>query len=355
MATANTIQTEVIKQNITNGMALNAAIVTIEDDTQFLFDKIFPSVNVNAPAGQAWVLKTSDGQTKVNDIITPESAPNRIGSEWATVNFSTENHALRYFIPDEQVNLIQNGGTLLTQQAVAEVTKALRANGEIRFIDKFLNTTNSPWKTKITGNTSASNVASNTIMQWDNGAATILDDIDNIKEANAKYAGNLKMNRAVMSADVWRAIKRNPEVAEKLQAGADTVKFDEALKVEFAKLIEVERVDVLDNFVADFTDTVKTVTDTTDLYNTNLTFSRQLSKYFALYHYEPAISLRTRSAGLIVNYGAGLVDFNNGIPQFTSYRHADEGVWGTYVDGRIAYGMIVTNPAAWVEVTKVLA
>lgn len=350
MATANTLQTERIKQALAKGVGMDEARLAMEEDTEFLYDRMFPIVPVTQPAGTATVLDVDTKFGEVNDIITPESVPNRIGATYKEITFSVQNYALRYLVTDEAVNL-HGSATVLTQQGTRAITNALRGNMEARFIEKFFGAT-APWKTKIVGGTASDIAGTGTTKYWNDTASEPLKDIRAAREKNVGWAGNLKMNRAVVSRDVWDALVDNPDIYEKLIGDSNAPKTETALQQAFAVLLGVERVDIIDHAVRLGSDRVVIPDDTTEVLTPSWT--RKLKGYFALYRHENAKTLYTTSAGVIINYTKGLDTFNGGIPQFEAYRAADKGQRATWIDGRISGGLLITNPAGLIEFTNLI-
>lgn len=350
MATANTLQTERIKQALAKGVGIDEAKLAMEEDTEYLYDKMFPIVPVTQPAGTATVLDVDTNFGEVNDIITPESVPNRIGATYKEVTFSVQNYALRYLVTDEAVNL-HGSATVLTQQGTRAITNALRCNMETRFIDKFFGT-NTPWKTKIKGAATSDITTTGTTQYWNDTASSPLKDIRAAREKNVGWAGNLKMNRAIVSYDVWNALIEHPDVYEKLIGDSNAPKTEMALQQALAVLLGVERLDVIEHTVALGSDKVVIPDTNTETVTPNNV--RKMKGYFALYRHENAKTLFTKAAGVVINYTKGLTTFNGGVPEFEAYRCADKGQKATWIDGRISGGLLITNPAGLIEFTGLI-
>ena len=181
----------------------------------------------------------------------------------------------------------------------------------------------------------------------------ILKDIKGMVETNLKYAGKLNMNRAMISKDLWDVVCENPDVYNRMQANTDTPKTDMGLQQAFATLIGVEQLNVIDDVEATGLDKVRDVTDYAT-YSPDFEFKRTLKGLFAMYHYEPTATLQSKCAGVVINVRNRRINYNNGVPIFKTYRHADEGIEGTWIDGRIRAGFHMSNPAGLILATGLL-
>ena len=350
MATSNIIETAVLEAH-KNNVTYDAAILALEKDTELMYNKTFPTVEVMQEAGEAFILTNSQNFNKTNALITPRSAPNEIGSEYKSVTFSTEEYALRYLVTDRDVHLFGNANKL-TLLGTTEVVNALGFNMEHEFIEKFIDP-NAKWATKFTGTNTASDYANGNVQFWNDAAADPLKDIREMVETNITSAGPIKMNRAMLSRDVWNAFLDNPDIYTRMQAKADDPKSEDALKFAFATLIGVEQVNIIDAVYARSNDKIRPVDGYKD-YTPNLQWERKLKGTFAIYHYEDAQTLQTRAPGVVISVKDTDVPYNNGIPVFTVYRHADPGIKATWIDGRIRYGFHMSNPAGLILATNLL-
>ena len=350
MATSNIVESAVIKAHSDN-VTYDQAQLVIEQDKDMMFDKTFPVISVTQEAGTAWVLTNSPKHMSTNAMITPRSTPNEIGAEYKSVSYTTDRYALRYFVPDDDVERYGNGA-LLTQLGTTEVTNALRWHLEDKFIKTFLDPS-TKWKTKFTGQASATQLTSGKLQHWSDGAVDILKDIKGMVETNLKYAGKLKMNRAMISKDLWDVVCENPDVYNRMQANTDTPKTDMGLQQAFATLIGVEQLNVIEDVEATGLDKVRDVTDYAT-YSPDFEFKRTLKGLFAMYHYEPTATLQSKCAGVVINVRNRRINYNNGVPIFKTYRHADEGIEGTWIDGRIRAGFHMSNPAGLILATGLL-
>lgn len=347
MSTSNLIETGALKKLM--GVASNEAMLSVNEDVQYLYDTLAPTISVKKASGDAYVLEVNDALGYQNDLITPRSVPNEVGGEYRKTTYSTDEYAIRMMVTEKDIE-VYGSRTMLVQQATRTVTSTLRGNMELRFFNTFFNK-NAGWKTTFDGQDDPSNIETGKIQYWNNDASDPIKDIDAMKEKNAKYLGNTKLNRAVIAKDVWNALKNHPDIAPRLQGSSKDIKLDRALQAEFAKLIEVERVDIIDYMSGVHIDKIRDITlDSTP----EKTYTRQLKGVFMLYRYEDARTLQNKAAFNIIDVPSNMVSFNRGIPKLEMYPHHDRGVRAFWVDGRIGAGLHLSNPAGLVFCEKML-
>lgn len=353
MATSQLI-TEATLEKLLN-VAKTEARLAVGEDTKYLYDTLAPTISVNDVSGTAWVFEADSSLNKTNDIITPRSAPNEIGGSYSAIQYTTQEHAIRMLVTDKDVKMYGNR-TILVQQAMRNVISALRGNMELRFFEKFLNN-QAGWKVNITGQATAGNLVDGKTLHWSDAASTPLEDIEEMKEISGSYAGNNKLNRALIAKDVWNALKKHPDISTRLQGKSDVIKTDTALQQEFATLIEVERVDVIDQWQYTKIDKIQRTTDDIPMSNVieNASFTRPFKGIFMLYRYEPSYTLANKSAFNIIDASKNMFGFNRGIPTVRMYRHHDEGILAMWVEGRISAGLHLSNPAGAVFAENMIA
>lgn len=343
MATSNLLETGLLK-DLMKASTIEASLA-VEEDIKYLYDTLAPTIAVQKSAGEAWTFVADASLNQVNDLITPRSVPNEIGGSYTKTSYTTDKYALRMMITQDDIETY-GSVTVLTQQATQNVISALRGNMELRFHEKFLNE-NAGWKVTFSGQDTTSDINSGKICFWNDEAATILDNIDAMKEKAGAHAGNYKLNRILMSKDVWDAIKRNSEVYTQMQADASAPKNNAALLNAFATLTEVDRVDVVDYWTGVRIDKVRKIDEIPSATKEELedvTYTRSLKGVFMLYRHEEARTLANKAAWNVIDVPSNRVSFNRGIPTMRIYDYHDKGSESFWVEGRIGAGLHLSNP-----------
>lgn len=145
---------------------------------------------------------------------------------------------------DDQVRANEDSPLNSDRTAMKFVTRAALMNREKSFKDAFWGT--SKWTTDLTGNTSASAVLSGgTFKQWNDTAATPIEDVANAKIIMEKLTGFTPQVLA-MGKLVWEALKVCPEILTRITGGSTSVNPAHVTKQLVAQLLEVDEIVVLD-------------------------------------------------------------------------------------------------------------
>lgn len=335
MATGNTIQTALLAaQN--KELLNNLSIEYVNNAITYNYNRMFPTINVVKESGEFYVHDDVRLNTPANDLITEESAPNRVGSKFNKATYSTQEYALRYFISDKMMET--TGSAInLTDTAGAVLTGALMAGAEKRFLEKFFTST-AGWTNKFTGVDTGQDYTAGTLLQWTDGASTPIEDIAWMQEQYLLRTGGFKANAIAMSQDVFTALIMHPDIAPRLTPTGSDPRTKDVLKNMLAILLDVEHIFIMNavhNTAADG------IIDS-DGHQLE-SFSYMVKGTFFLYNHTMTTGLRTDAPALTFNYIGGKEGFNGGYPVFSSYEHWDKGIRGVFIEGRIRYGQDFAN------------
>lgn len=334
MATAQTIQTNVLSAQNKKYLD-NFSVQYVNNNIDWNFNKVFPTISVAERSGKFYVYNDVRQNTPSSDIITEESAPNRVGSKFSEDTYSTEQYALRYFISDEMAEAV--GSALdLTTHAADTVMGCLMAGGEMRFIDKFLSAS-SGWTNKVTGNTTK-DYAARKVLKWTDAASTPLEDIGYFSTQYKLLSRGHKANAAIMSDDVFNTLIHHPDIVNRLTPSGQDPRNIATLKNMLAVLLNLPNLYVVDSIHNVAKDGVSDANG-----NQPEDFRFMTSGMFFMYNQPQTVGLRTDAPAVTFAYRGGQDGYNGGYPIFRTYRHFDEGIRGTFVEGRFAYGQKIAN------------
>lgn len=345
MATANTIQTELLSKG--NGEFLsNFSVQYVNNDIEWNFNKVFPVINVAQPTGKFYVYNDVRQNSPDNDIVTEESAPNRVGSHFSEDTFSVSKYALRYFITKDMMNTV--GSALnLTEHAAQVIMGCLMAGGEMRWINQFLSA-NAGWTNKFTGNTTT-DYSSGTITKWSDAASEPLKDIAELSRRFKLLSRGHKANAVIMSDDVFYTLITHPDIAPKLTPDGADPRGIPMLKNMLATLLDKQYIYVVDSIHNVAKDGV---IDSDG--NMPEDFQFMVSGVFLMFNHTPTAGLRTDAPAVTFNYTGGEEGFNGGYPIFKSYPHWDGGINGVFIEGRFSYGQKIANKNNAILITELI-
>lgn len=335
MATAATIQSRLLSaENIT--YLNNFSVQYVNNDIEWNFNRTWPVVNVSQRSGQYYVYDDVRQNSPDNDIITEESAPNRVGSKFSKDSFTTEQYALRYFVTREMFETIGNPLDL-TSHAASVVMGCLMAGGEMRFINKFFSA-NAGWANKVTGVDASPDYSTGKVLKWSDTASTPLEDIAHFTRQYKLLSRGHKANAAIMSDDVFYALINHPDIAPRLTPSGQDPRSIEVLKNMLATLLNLPYLRVIDSIHNVAKDGI-----TDENGNQPEDFQFMTSGMFFIYNYTPTAGLRTDAPAVTFNYRSGAVGYNGGYPTFKTYPHWDAGIPGVFIEGRFMYGQQIAN------------
>lgn len=166
----------------------------------------------------------------------------RRGYGVSTDSFLTELFALGKEIDDQQ-RANQDSPLNVDRTAMKFVTRAALMNREMGFKNAYWKA--GVWSTDITGGAGASNIeGAGTMLHWDDPAATPLEDVDHMMNIMEKLT-SFTPNTLVVSKPVWQALKRCPEILNKITGGSNVNSPAQVTRQMVAALMELDQIVVL--------------------------------------------------------------------------------------------------------------
>lgn len=195
----------------------NLSVAYMQKQENFIADKVFPIVPVDKKSNKFFVYRK-------NDWFRDEAQRRADGTESAgsgynldTDSYSADVWAFHKDVGDQVLN---NADAPLTplREASEFVTHRLLLRRELQFVSDFFTT--SIWGTDVTG--VSGSPSSGEFKQWNNSAATPIDDIEVGKSAILASTG-FEANTLVLGYDVFKYLKNHSSIVDRYkytQAGA---------------------------------------------------------------------------------------------------------------------------------------
>ena len=257
-------------QMVTDVPLTNVSVAYMQDESSFVFNKVFPVVPTDKETGKFYVYTKNDWFR--DEAQRRGRAQESAGSGYglSTSSYNCEQFAIHKMVPWEDYS---NADPALDPAADAArfVTQRLMLRKEIQFASDFMTT--SVWATDATPSSLWSDYA----------ASDPLSDIETGCDTVFNTTG-LEANTLLLSRPVFRKLRRHPAL---LEIGKQTTPLSEA---DLAKCLDIERVIVAKGLKA------------TNVEGETAAYDRIFGKHALLLHVAKSPGLYTPSAGYVFSY-----------------------------------------------------
>lgn len=216
-----------------NAPLTNVSVAYIPKKTDYIADKIFPTVPVEKQSDLYFKYGKSDWRRTDAQRRAPGTEASRSGYKVTSDTYYAAVTAVSKAI-DDQTRANADANFKLESEATQFVTNQLLLFREIEFVTTFLSST-SGWATTYTG--VASGPSANQFLQWSDAASDPLNDIANWK-INFRQLNGFDLNTLVLGPYVRLALKNHPDIIDRIKYTQRGVLTDELL----AALLDVDRV-----------------------------------------------------------------------------------------------------------------
>ena len=196
----------------------------------FAADRIFPEITDSTigETGKYWIFdSTRDLLRETDDKRAPGAVANRVDYDATTSTYTTEDHALDIYVPQESVDNA-TAPTNVLQRASQTLDKKLRINREIRAA-----------ATLVAGVTNTSDPEH----EWnDITNGDIMGDVNTARQAVRDNTSGQEANFCLMDAAVWDAVKLHPQIIDRVKAGGNNQEPAQPFQKAVAMLFEVDEI-----------------------------------------------------------------------------------------------------------------
>lgn len=273
----------------------NISIAYIQNQDNFVADKVFPIVDVMHASDEYFVFNMGD----FNRDEAKDRAP-ATESAGGDFGLTTDTYSIKVkaFHKDVAWQTSKNADFDLERAATEYVTQKMLIAKEKQFVSSYMTT--GVWGYQRTGGTSGS-LASGEVVRWSDYAnSDPIGDVENAAEAIQAKTG-FRPNKMVMGRRVYNKLKNHPDLIDRINGGATTDKPAMVVRALMAQIFEVDEILVLDAIE----NTAKEgQTATTDFIG---------GKNVLLAYAAPSPSLMAPSAGYMFSWNGYLEGVKNGV------------------------------------------
>lgn len=223
----------------------NLTLAYVQDQTNFIADKVFPVVGVQHQSDKYYIYDR-ENMNRTGDVakVAPRTELNTIGMSISNSNYTADVYGLAMDF-DEQT--LANEDAALDIRSAGASTLAMRMliHREEQFASTFFTT--SVWGTDISGVANASYVAGTNLVQWsDYTNSTPIQDVTNARRTMQLGSGGFKPNTMVVGKEVRDILVNHPDILARLDGGATVTNTALVTDRKLAEIFEVENFYVME-------------------------------------------------------------------------------------------------------------
>jgi hypothetical protein len=200
----------------------NLTIAYLQDESNFIADRVFPNVPVPKQTDKYYIYNRADFNRSGNVApLAPRTRPERVGMGLSTDSYSIEVRALA---TDFDHQTLANEDTMLDIRAAGArmVAQQMLIDREKRWISTYFAT--NVWDTEYDGVANADNNLASEVTQWDDYTnSTPIVDVTNAKRAAKLASGGFRPNVMVVTEDVRDVLTNHPDIIARISGGATTI------------------------------------------------------------------------------------------------------------------------------------
>ncbi len=222
----------------------NLTLAYVQDEANFIADKVFPMVEVDKQSDKYYIYNRADFNRSGNrQLLAPRTRPERVGMSLSNSNYFADVYALATDF-DEQ--------TLANEDAALEIRSAgaqmlmhnMLIDREKDFVSNYFST--GVWGTEWDGATNAA-AAGTDVVHWDDYTnSTPIVDVTNMRTTIQLKSGGFKPNVMVVGKNVRDKLINNPDILDRLNGGATVTNTALVTNAKLAEIFEVENFYVME-------------------------------------------------------------------------------------------------------------
>jgi hypothetical protein len=228
----------------------NLTIAYLQDQNNFIADKVFPNVAVSKKTDKYYIYDRANFNRTEVQARAPRTKAPRVGLSISTDSYSADVYSLS---TDFDFETLANEDQALNIRAAAAqmLTYQLLIDREAKWVSSFFNT--GIWTTNYTG--VASSPTAGQVIKWsDYTNATPIVDITNARRAMMLASGGFKPNKMVVTRDVRDTLINHPDILARLNGGATVTNTALVTDAKLAEIFEVQEflvIDAIENTAAE--------------------------------------------------------------------------------------------------------
>ena len=228
----------------------NLTIAYLQDQNNFIADKVFPNVAVSKKTDKYYIYDRANFNRTEVQARAPRTKAPRVGLSISTDSYSADVYSLS---TDFDFETLANEDQALNIRAAAAqmLTYQLLIDREAKWVSSFFGT--GIWTTNYAG--VASSPSAGQVIQWsDYTNATPIVDITNARRSMMLASGGFKPNKMVVTRDVRDTLINHPDILARLNGGATVTNTALVTDAKLAEIFEVQEflvIDAIENTAAE--------------------------------------------------------------------------------------------------------
>jgi len=222
----------------------NLTIAYLQDQNNFIADKVFPNVAVDKQTNKYYIYDRANFNR--TDVATraPRTRSPRVGMSLSNATYTAE---VRSISTDFDLQTLANEDAALDIRRGASemLTHQLLIDREKRWMTTFFAT--NVWDTEYDGVANADNNLSSEVTQWDDYTnSTPIVDVTNARRAMQLKSGGFIANKMVVTRDVHDTLVNHPDVLARINGGATVTNTALVTQAKLAEIFEVAEYHIVD-------------------------------------------------------------------------------------------------------------
>ena len=222
----------------------NLTIAYLQDQNNFIADKVFPNVAVDKKTNKFYEYNRADFFRNDVQARAPRTRSQRVGMSLSTQTYTAE---VRSLSTDFDFETLANADTALDIRRGASemLTHNLLIDREKRFMSTFFGA--GIWTTEYTGVANSDNDTAAEVTQWDDYTnSTPIVNVTAARRAMQVASGGYKPNKMVVTRDVHDTLVNHPDILARLNGGATVTNTAIITQAKLAEIFEVAEYHIVD-------------------------------------------------------------------------------------------------------------
>jgi len=217
----------------------NLTIAYVQDQMNFIADKVFPVVGVDRQSDKYYIYDRED-MNRTGDVkkLAPRTEVNRIGMGISNDSYYADVYGLGMDF-DEQTLANEDAALDIRSAGAQTLVNRLLIHREEQFASTFF--ASSVWTTEYTGVANADNDTAAEVTQWsDYTNSTPIVDVTTAKRAAFLASGGFEMNTMVVDTETRDVLVNHPDILARLNGGSTITNTALVTNSKLAEIFEVE-------------------------------------------------------------------------------------------------------------------
>ena len=307
----------------------NLSVGFVQDQADFVADKVFPSIPVNNKSDTYFIYNRGDFFRNNMKKRAPGTPAAQGGYKLTTATYVADVWAEKKII-DDQIRANSDSPLQPDRDATFFLTQQALINRDVNWVAAYFTT--NVWGTDMTG------VASGTpnsvqVLMWDKSGSTPIEDVLAGQKAIKKATGKWP-NVLVLGADVFMALLTNPEITDRLKYGQTAPGPVVINLTDLAALFKVKKVVVASAIQTTSEESLIANSDTTPD-----TFDFIAGKNAGLFYAADSPGIMEASAGYTFNW-TGFTGATAAGMRIKKYRWEVDSADHVEIDNAYAFGLV---------------